>query len=238
MIEKINTILAQIPPNWMSRVAARSGQVGNPEAEMRKLLGEPLPKEVDIGELPRDLAALFAAFGMLHRIKRKLEWISRRKGNRIIPASNTVACVDSEDNLYMGVDFLQKYKSNEDVIAGIMAHEWGHMLSELAPGTDLTHLSWDECFEIRREEEAAADAFAGKALQQMGYEIDEMIRFLKEMDKVEKKMGSRKYHSSDVRASIIRHAYQTQINAIQSMQKIFGNSGFADPSRSRLIAVA
>lgn len=238
MIEKINTVLAQLPPNWMSRITERMG--GSPEAELRKLLGEPLPRSVDQRDLSRELAALFSTYGMLQKIKKKLEWISRRRGNRIIAARNTVACVDADDNIYMGVDFLEKYKSDEDLIAGIMAHEWGHMISELAPGTDLSHLSWDELFELRREEEAAADAFAGRALYLMGYEIERMIEFFRNKDKIDKRVRTQKYHSPEVRAEILRQAYQAQIRAMVQIHKLFGerNSGIADPAKSRLIAVA
>lgn len=238
-VEKINTILAQLPPNWLSRVTARSGQAGSPEAELRKLLGEPLPKTIDPRDLPRDLAALFATYGMLAKIKKKLEWISRRKGNRIIPAKNTIACVDDQDNIYMGVDFLERHHADEDLVAGIMAHEWGHMLSELAPGTDLSHLNWDELFELRRDEEAAADAFAGRALFQMGYEIERMIEFIKNLDKIDRKLKTQKYHSPELRARILRQAFQAQKNAVDQIRKLFGkDSGIIDPSTSRLIAVA
>lgn len=244
MIDKISTVLAQLPPNWMSRVTSRSGQVGNPESELRKLMGEPLPKPVDLEDLSPELKALFATFGMLQKIKKKLEWISRRKGNKIIPAKNTVACVDADDNIYMGVDFLEQHHKDEDLIAGIMAHEWGHMMSEIAPGTDFSHLSWDELFEIRREEEAAADAFAGKALYQMNYEIDKLIEFFKNKDMIDKKINKKvtnfKYHPPEVREAIIRYAYNAQVKAVEQINKIFGNkeSGVVDPSKSRLIAVA
>lgn len=241
MIDKISTLLAQLPPNWMSRITARSGQVGNPESELRKLMGEPIPKPVDLKDLPPHLRALFATYGMLQKIKKKLEWVSRRKGNKIIPAKNTIACVDADDNLYMGVDFLEANHENEDLIAGIMAHEWGHILSEIAPGTDFSHLSWDELFELRREEEAAADAFAGKALYLMGYQIEQMAKFFKQMEEIDKKVNSQKYHSPKVREEILRQAYQAQVRAVEQIDKLFGAnkaSGFVNPSTTRLIAVA
>ena len=240
MIEKISASLAQLQPNWLSRVAARSGQAGSPEAELRKLLGEPLPKTIDPRDLPRDLAALFAAYGMLEKIKKKLEWISRRKGGKIIPAENTIACVDDEDNIYMGVGFLKKHKDDEEVIAGVMAHEWGHMISELEPGMDLSHLSWDQMFDVRKDEEAAADAFAGRALYLMGYEIEKLIEFFKNIEKIDKNSKNQKYHSAEIRGMIIREAFKAQIRAINQMQKLFGSqsTGFADQTKSRLIAVA
>lgn len=239
MIEKINTVLSQLPPNWLTRVTARPSHAPSPETELRKIFGEPLPKALDPKDLPHELAELFTAFGMLARIKKKLEWISRRRGGKIIPAKNTVACVDADDNLYMGVEFLEKHHANEDLVAGIMAHEWGHMLSQLEPGTDLSHLNWDELFNIRRDEEAAADAFAGRALFQMGYEIENMIKFLEDLDKIDKKSKTNKYHSAAVRAEIIRRAFEVQKHAVERIKKLFGErSGIIDPSTTRLIAVA
>lgn len=239
MIEKISTLLAGTQPNWMSRVNARSGNVGNPESEMKKLMGEPLPKTLEPSELSPEMRALFATYGMLQKIKKKLEWMSQKKGSKIIPAKNTIACVDAEDNIYMGVGFLEKYKDEEDIVAGIMAHEWGHMMSELAPGTDLSHMSWDQMFEMRREEEANADAFAGKALFQMGYEIEKMARFIEAFGKIDRKTETQKYHSPKVRAEILRQAYSAQRNAVDQIKKIFGDRhGIIDPSKSRLIAIA
>lgn len=235
MIEKLNTILAQLPPNWLGRVSGGAGP--SPEAELRKMLGEPLPKTIDPKDLPKELGELFATYGMLQNIKRKLEWVSRRKGKKIIPAKNTIACVDEDDNLYMGVDFLKKYKDDEDLIAGIMAHEWGHMMSELAPGADLSHLNWDELFEVRREEEAAADAFAGRALFQMGYQIEQMVNFLKQIADIDKKANTHKYHSAETRAAILHAAFDAQREAIRQLRNLFGSANIVDPSTSRLIAV-
>lgn len=239
VIEKINTILSQMPPNWMSRVNARSGQVGNPEAELRKLLGEPLPQILHLRDLPRDLQALFGMYGKLQNIKKKLEWISRRKGGNIVPAKNTIACIDAEDNLYMGIDFLEKHQDDDDLVAGIMAHEWGHLMSELVPGQDLSHLSWDELIDVRKEEESAADAFAGRALFQMGYEVDQMVVFLENLEKIEKNVKTQKYYDAATRAAILKGAYLAQKNALRQLQKLFGErSKIIDPSKSRLIAVA
>lgn len=240
MVDKINTIMSQMPSSTlMSKVAARSGQVGSPEAELRKLLGEPVPKAVDPKNLPRELQALFATYGMLQKIKKKLEWISKRKGGKIIPAENTIACIDGDDNLYMGVDFLLDNKNDEDLIAGIMSHEWGHLQSELTPGMDLSHLSWDDMHAVRREEEANADAFAGRSLYQMGYEVDQMIAFLENFTKIDKSVATQKYHSPQVRTEILRQAYAAQKRAMEQLNKMFGKSmGFINPVTSRLIAIA
>jgi hypothetical protein len=240
MIEKINTLLAQLPPNWMSRATAQAGQVGNPESELRKLMGEPMPKPVDPKDLPPEVAALFATFGMLQKIKKKLEWVSKHKGKKIIPAKNTIACVDADDNIYMGVEFLEAHKDDEDLIAGIMAHEWGHMISEIAPGADFSHLNWDEMFELRREEEAAADSFAGRALYMMDYKIEKIVEFFKDMEKIDKKVNSQKYHPPKVREEILRQAYQAQVRAADQINKIFGfrDSGIINPQTSKLIAIA
>jgi hypothetical protein len=237
MIEKLNTILTQLPPNWLSRVTSGRGEPG--EAAIRKLLGEPIPPEVPFSALPPEIKALFSIRGMLERIKKKLEWISRKRGGRLVPAKNTIACVDSEDNVYIGVDFLKRFHTEEDLIAGIMAHEWGHMLSEIPPGTDLSHLSWDEIMRLRRDEELAADAFAGRAIFQMGYDVERMIAFLDELEKMGRALKTEKYYSAEIRGAVLRRAFELQKEAAEEISRLFGSGdGIIDPKGTRLIAIA
>lgn len=238
MIERITTTLANLPPAWMSRIVAGSGNLGQSE-ELKKLLGEPIPKIVNPNDLPRELKALFAAYGLLQRIRKKLAFLTRKRGKMILPAKNTISCVDEEENVYVGVDFLAAFKGEEDIIAGVMAHEWGHMISELPPGTDFSHLTWDDLFEIRREEEAAADAFAGRALQKMGYEVERMVMFLKNLEKLDKKLATHKYHPPEVRAEIVRQAFLAEARVAEAAKKLVFSpySGYKNPNASQLIAI-
>lgn len=225
-IEKINTQLVGLPPAWMSRVIQGGRALGNAE-EIRKLLGEPIPQLVDPQTLSDKIAAFFGSKGLLERLRRKLSLISRKKGGRIIPAKNTIASVDEDDNVYVGVDFLAQYGENEALIAGILAHEWGHMMSDLPKHIDWSHLTWDELYELRRNEEGDADGFAGRAMFLMGYSAENMVAFLKEMDRrrKEKKLPSHKYHNHATRAAILRESWEAELRAMEVAKKLFLSMG-------------
>lgn len=221
MVDKINPKMTGLPPLWMSRIVAGSPNIGNSE-EIRKLLGEPLPKPADLARLKPEIAAMFAQGGVLDRISKKLGFLSKKKHKKIRAAHNTIACVDEENVIYVGVEFLEKFGEDEDLLAAILAHEWGHMISTVPPGSDWSHLSWEEIFEMRREEEANADGFAGRALFLMGYKPDGMIDFLKRLAKKRNpKLPSHKYHNTATRVAILRAAFEAQERAFETAEKIF-----------------
>lgn len=221
-IEKINTQLVGLPPAWMSRAVSRGGAMGNAQ-EIKKLLGEPIPRLVDPATLPPEIARFFGPRGLLERLRRKLSLISRKKGGRILAATNTIASVDEDDNLYVGVDFLAGHGGNEALVAGIIAHEWGHMMSDLPRHVDWSHLTWDELFALRRDEEGDADGFAGRAMFLMGYSPEEMIAFLKESDRrrKDKKLPCHKYHNHPTRAAILRESYAAEERAMEVAKRLF-----------------
>lgn len=219
-VEKINTNLAGLPPPWMKR--AEVGGVPTPtETAIRKMMGEPLPRVVDPASLPPEIANLFAQFGVLRRIQKKLSTLSRRPGGAIVPAKGTIACVDDDDNIYMGVEFLESHKNEEDLLAGIMAHEWGHIVSDLPRNSDWSHVSWDELFAIRREEESFADAYAGRMLYKMGYAVTRFANFLEELKKFENRLQTHKYHNPFLRAEIVRQAFAAEMRTADSARKLF-----------------
>lgn len=221
-IEKINTQIVGLPPSWMSRAVSRSGAMGN-AAEIKKILGEPIPEEVDVSTLSAEVAAFFATGGKLDRLRRKLALISRKKGRRIIPAKNTIAAVDDDDNLYVGVEFIEKYGDDNELLAGIISHEWGHMMSDLPKGVDWSHLTWDQLHAIRRDEEGDADGFAGRAMFLMGYSVEPMIEFLAKNDKrrKEKNLPCHKYHNHATRAAILTESYEAEKRAMEVARRLF-----------------
>lgn len=221
-IEKVNTQLVGLPPAWMSRAVSRGGGMANAE-EIKKLLGEPIPRLVNPKDLPKNIAAYFAGGGVLERLRKKLSLISRKKGGKIIPAKGTIASVDEDDNLYVGVDFLEAYGEDETLVAGILAHEWGHMMSDLPRHIDWSHLTWDELHALRRDEEGDADGYAGRVLFLLGYSPEPMISFLKEMDRrrKDKKLPCHKYHNHATRAAILRESYEAERQAMEVAKRIF-----------------
>lgn len=235
-IEKINTQLVGLPPAWMSRVVSRGGAFGNAE-EIKKILGEPIPQIIDPNTLTPEIAAFFARGGVLDRLRRRLSLISRKGGGKIIPARNTIASVDDEDNLYVGIDFLEAHGDDEQLLAGIIAHEWGHMMSDLPRGVDWSHLTWEELFALRRDEEGDADGFAGRALFLMGLSPEAMITFLKENDRrrKEKRLPCHKYHNHATRAAILRESYEAEKRAMEVARRLFLGRGTSGPKIGRII---
>lgn len=224
MVDRIDTKFTRLPPTWISRATRASGNIGQSE-EIRKLLGEPIPRAADLNTLSPEIASMFAPNGILERIAKKLRNFSKRKHKKIIPAHNTVASVDEEDNLYVGVEFLENFGGNEELLAGILAHEWGHIVSDLPKGKDWSHLTWDELFDLRKEEEAYADGFAGRMLYLMGYKTDGMIEFLKKTkEKKEKlKLADVKYHNTATRVAILQASFEAQERAFETAEKLFSD---------------
>lgn len=223
-INKISSAHIGLPPAWMSRVAAAGGAIGN-ATEIKKMLGEPIPQLADPKTIPPHIAEMFEPGGLLERLRRKLALFSRKRGRKILPAKNTIASVDENDNIYVGVDFLEQYGDNEELIAAILAHEWGHMMSDLPRGIDWSHLSWDELHAIRRDEEADADGFAGRALFLMGYKPGAMIEFLKKIDKKrDKRVPCHKYHNTATRVEILKESYDAEKRAMEVARRLFFGS--------------
>lgn len=240
MIKKVPSATIGLPPLWMARVIATAGNVGNTEdirKKFRKLLGEPKPMEVDLDSVPPEIAALFAQKGMLQRIRKKLEQITKKPAKRLAAAKGRVACVDEDDVVYVGVDFLEKYKDREHLVAGILAHEWGHIVSNLPPEQELDNMTLDQILELRRDEEAGADAFAGRALYLMGYSVEDMVEFLKNLEKIEKKIISKKYHPVDIREAILKEAFAAQRRTEDTARRLLvtAHLGFSHAAKSKLI---
>lgn len=238
-IARINNGLVGTPPNWMQRVTTGHRALGT-QPEVRKLLGEPIPQLADLSRVPPHVAAMFGKAGVLERIRRKLAVISRKKGGAFAPAHGTIAAVDPDDTIYVGVEFLAACAGDEDTIAGILSHEWGHMVSDLPRDVDWSHLSYEELFELRRDEEAGADAYAGRALYQMQYKIEPVCNFLQQLDaqRIAKgKPASTKYFDVVTRGEILREGYRTEKRIADTARKLLDNPGYRHPSFSILLGV-
>ncbi len=206
-----------------------------------KHFGEAIPDVADIRANPA-LLEMFGRLGVLERLRRKLNTLSRKRA-RLVPGKKTVACAlraceetDFEDVIFAGVEFAEEYRGEEDTMAGVLAHEYGHLLSDWTKGLNPDAMTWEEIFERRKEEEAAADGYAGKMLFQMGYSPEGMVKFLKKIQKKE----CLKYHSPSTREAIIRRAFSEahrKQNQMVNLRSMF--SGIAsNPFTAKLIAVA
>jgi len=221
-IPKIGASLTEMPPAWISRAVGQNTALGNHQ-QIRKMLGEPLPKVIDPNLLPPELKKFFKPNGLIPRLAKRLKKLTQKGVKKILPAKNTIASVDEDDNLYVGVDFLAAYGEDESLIAGILSHEWGHLVSPLPRGGNFNNLTWDDLFALRREEEANADGYAGRMLYLLGYTPEAMIDFLKQND-AKRKLPTHKYHDVVTRMEIVRQSYKAMREAVDSAQKILENS--------------
>lgn len=208
-----------------------SGGRATPAGEVPKGIGETPPRIVPLSQIG-ELAALFARGGTVSKLKRRLNKL-KGKNCRVTPAKGTIACVDANDLVYLGVDFLKEYQDNEDVIAGVMAHEWGHTCASKPTEEELKNLNWNQIFELRRAHEVLADEICGRLLAMMDYDIDRFIAFL-----TRKTGGTHtlKYHDSNVRANIVRYGFEDEKKKINLAREIFPTtSGYRNFYQFKLI---
>ncbi len=215
---------------------------GTPTSSVfRKTFGEPIPKIADLRNHP-EAAALFGPFGMVRKIQRKLTTLSRKRG-KIVPAKGITASAlnaceetDNENLVFVGMEFLGRYQGEEETVAGVLSHEWGHLISEFPVGMNPDDLTWDEIFEIRKEEEAAADSYAGRMLLLMGYTPEGLCRFL---GKTPSAKESLKYHSVPTRLAIVRQAFAEARRQQEQVRKmcLFDQPAYGNPFAATLIAV-
>ncbi len=238
-VDKLSLQTGSPMSNLLPRVTWGGG--GSTAPVSSKHFGEAIPDIADIRNNPV-LMNLFSRLGMLYRLQKKLNVLSR-KNARIVPAKKTIACAlrgceetDGQDVVFAGVEFLEDHQHEEATVAGVVAHEYGHLLSDWNKGLNPDDFSWEEIFEMRKEEEAAADGYAGKMLYQMGYKPEGMIQFLNKIQKKE----CHKYHSPATREAIIRRAFEDtrrKQNQMVNLKSMFREIS-SNPFTQRLIAVA
>jgi len=196
------------------------GRGAGPVAEAPKSLGETPPRIVSLAEIG-DLAELFAKGGVISKLKRRLNKLKGKKC-RVTPAKGTIACVDSNDLVYLGVEFLQEFQNDEAILAGVMAHEWGHTCAHRPVQQQLDVLNWDQIFALRREHETLADEISGRLMALMEYPPKKFIQFLK------RKTGGThnlKYHDPEIRAKIVMNGFKQEKKKNKFANEMFPNSG-------------
>ncbi len=229
MVPKIQASLSGLNTSIKSAPTI-GGPVSSSDPIAQKTVGEVPPQVVDPSQFP-ELASLLTQYGVVSRIRRKLMLLSGKKG-KILLAKNTIGAADNKGFVYLGVDFLQQYQNDPALLAGVMAHEWGHLVSNLIKHGPYADLSWDEIFELRREEEASADAFCGRTMPLMGYSVEPLVAFLTEgKDKKE----NHKYYSAHIRADIIRRAAATTAGRQAFSKRLFSSSVYSNPYTSILL---
>ncbi|MCB1213942.1 MAG: hypothetical protein KDK66_00570 [Deltaproteobacteria bacterium] len=227
---RINAGLSRMP-TWLNRSKSGSKTSSSSGKAPAKSLGETPPVIEKLENHPQ-LAVLFSYYGALEKIKRKLKQLSGQDA-KLVLAKNTVGAADDKGNVYIGVKLLEQHGHNHDLLAGVMAHEWGHLISNQKKRSSLDHLSWEQIYELRREEEAAADAFCGRMLAMMTYRIEPIIEFLKQ---AQEGSDTVKYYAAPIRAAIITEAYRRNAQRGEATKKFLPRRAYPNPYTHRLIS--
>lgn len=227
MTVKVDTNLGKMP-TWMSRPV--STQPTSLEKPAPKTIGETPPIVANPADYP-DLAPLLAHYGALQKMRRKLRLLSGVDA-KVVLAKNTVGAADNKGMVYLGIEFLREHAKNDPLLAAVMAHEWGHLSSNMAKHGNLDHLTWEEIFQLRREEEAAADVFCGRMLAMLGYSPEAIVQFLLKADKGTPTV---KYYAAPIRGAIIEEAFRVQSQRTDITRKIFTRRAYPNPYTSRII---
>lgn len=196
-----------------------------------KTLGETPPVVLDLSEIGK-LATLFAPGGIVERLRRRLNHLKQKKC-KIVPAKGTVACVDDNDVVYLGVEFLERYQNERETLAGVLAHEWGHACALKPDREDLEKLNWNQIFDLRRAHETLADETSGRLLFLMGYKPDGVVQFLKKG----KSTHNLKYHHPEIREQIILYGFASEKRKSELAKQLFPNSTYDNVYSSVLLDI-
>jgi len=221
----IDLNLKNLPPR--SSVGKVGGSPQSPGAEkLKKSVGDPPPRPMDLSVCPEQIQKAFSYGGILAVIKRKLNALTGEKYT-LVPAQGDRVCIDDKGQVHVGLLFLETYLNTPPVLAGVLAHEWGHFPTRRKL-PNLDSLTWDEVYRLRREEETKADMFCGRALVLLGYPVEPLLAYLKANENPKEK--SPKYHTVQSRIQIIVRTYRSQAarNKMAGNIKI-DNAVYGDP---------
>ena len=217
------------------RRTARARRHGSEIEAAPKNFGEKPPKETDISRDP-ELMKLFSQRGLVGWLEEKIKRASKQKG-RIIPADDITAMAmphlpgkQEGNKIFLGVEFARENQHDPNLLAGVLSHEWGHLVSDFLHGIEADKYDWGQIHALRREEEGYADAYAGRLLYLIGHNPDGLLRHLQAHD-----CGSAKYYDFEVRKAIILAAFNAQIRQQETAAKLFATPGERHALSSRLL---
>ena len=198
-----------------------------------KSLGDITPVALSLSQIPQ-LAALFGQYGKVGRLERRLNYL-KNKACKVVPAHGTIACIDDDDIVYLGIEFLREHINDDEVLAGVLAHEWGHSCARKPSQSELNEMSWEEIFRVRKEHENLADYTAGRLLALLGYTPQGIIDFLK---KHQTGGETAKYHNAETRGKIILAGFKREKELGGLASSLFPRQVYANHYHARLIDIA
>jgi hypothetical protein len=187
---------------WVQQAA------GHPMAVL--LFGRRPPRLVD----PKKHPKLRKALRKLGALKEQIAELAGKSPDELSVAlcewSN--ACISREGQIAVGVELLERYQGNDDMLVAVLGHEVGHR-PWTWPDIDASRLTLAQRNALCREEEAKADRFAGKVLADLGADPEAVCRFLVAAEGFEGKKPA-DYYPADVRARMIKQAFTRRKRAL------------------------
>lgn len=195
--------------------AATTRTVG--EQVSQSLFSRPQPRLLDASEFP-ELAAMLV---ILNSYRRKLAQLvgDRDEDYALALAQDTIAAIDANGIIFLGVAFLQAHKHRIEVVVGALAHEIGHRPQrmrqlQLQVPRDL---SPPELSALLLHEEIRADSFAGRGLAELGMPCEPLIEFLRAVSI----LPHPAYLPIEQRAQVIRDGHAGRAFRAESRRKLF-----------------
>lgn len=201
-------------PDWSGPVKGTEATSVAEQVE-DSLFGKKKPPLLDEDDFP-DAAEVLAK---LEKYRRKLvHMIGDPEDEYMLQlADGTIAMIDKNGMIMVGIRFLMKFKDNFPVLVGAIGHEIGHRPRRWAEYKKAKPLNMTELQKLCRYEETRADLFAGRALAELGMSCEPMIRFLKDMEE-----GPHpEYFPAKMRADVIRTGYKEQASKVKIRKNLW-----------------
>jgi hypothetical protein len=183
------------------------------------LFGKRPPKLVDRRKHPKVRKGLAHLDDMTEQVALLLG--RRRSDFTLELCEGDNACISRDGQLAFGVELLEQYQDDDDLLLSILGHEIGHQPWDWPEGT-IEHLSASELSHLYREEEAKADRFAGRVLAELGSSPDAVERFLRSSVKGFEAHQSKDYYPVEVRVEMIRKAFERRKRSMTQRAHLIG----------------
>jgi hypothetical protein len=200
----ISTTLNPFSPRWngTSQKTKESRAVG--EQVQDALFGKNKPPCLNPDEFPETKKIL----ALLNSYRRKFAMMAGdpEEEYRLQLADGTLAMIDEQGTIFIGIGFLRQFKNNTPVLIGALAHEIGHRPQRWQKYKTKKELNKQELDSLCRYEETCADLFAGRALAEVNLSCNPMIAFLEDVEE-----GPHpEYFPASLRGEVIREGYESQ----------------------------
>jgi hypothetical protein len=121
---------------------------------------------------------------------------------RVRFARDTIAMIDAQGVIFVGVDFLDRHGDDTALVVGVLAHEVGHRPKRWAEYKAERPRTPADLQALCRLEETRADHFAGRALGAFGLDVVPLCRFLLALEDP-KAQGQHTYFPAKLRVEVI-----------------------------------